>query len=125
MKVLMICDLEDWILGKIARRLQQLLSPKIYVTVLVSHSSDFKSQFFSLQKEHDVVHFLSPWDFFNIANHIHKPCAVTLWHMVDWSDFKKNSRRIDALCVGSEQWMKISKNHIPEKLPLTRIHYGL
>jgi glycosyltransferase involved in cell wall biosynthesis len=121
----MICDLDDWILGKIAKQLSLILKEEIKITILVSHSRDFHAKLSRLQTENDVVHFLSPWDFFNVAKTIYLPCVVMLWHMVDWSEFQKHSQRIDTLCVGSKQWLQLSQSYVSQELPVMRVHYGL
>lgn len=125
LRVLLVADLEDWILGRLARHLSQLLSDRMQITVLVSHSKGFQTSFDELQRQHDVVHFLSPWDFFDMADRTFLPCVVTLWHMVDWSPFEAHADRIDTLCVGSEQWLQRVTNHVPRNLPVRRMRYGL
>src|ERR687887_1026424 len=101
MRVLLVCDLEDWILGEIARHLARLLADRMQVTVIVSHANGFRSAFDDLQRSHDVVHFLSPWDLFAWSNRTWLPCVVTLWHILDWGAFDAYVSRIDALYVGS------------------------
>jgi glycosyltransferase involved in cell wall biosynthesis len=124
-RVLLIGDIEDWILGKTARQLSRILSKKFSVTVLMSHSENFHARFHSLKSQHDIVHFLSPWDFFELVGKVHKPCVVVLWHMVDWSVFVRHRFRIDTLCVGSQQWLELSRKYMPEAIPTKRIHYGI
>jgi glycosyltransferase involved in cell wall biosynthesis len=126
MKVLLVCDLEDWVLGEIARQLAcRLCSDSLDVRVLVSQSSDFGSILKTMQREYSLVHFLSPWDFFDWADRVCIPCVVTLWHMVDWGAFEPYADRVDTLCVGSQQWLQRVINHIPNQLPVRRMHYGL
>jgi len=125
MRVLLICDLEDWILGEVARNVAQRLSDYMPVTVRASNSDRFQSRFHDLQREHDVVHFLSPWDFYALGKRTSLPTVLTLWHMVDWGLFDTHVDRIDTLCVTSEQWMDRVRTHILPELPTRRVRYGL
>ena len=124
-KILMIADLETWILGEIARKLQVILSKKMQIKILYSHETDFFKHFLHNCSESDVIHFLSPWDFFKLAKFVDKPCVFMLWHMVDWTFFKKYVYRIDTLCVGSQQWLEIVKDYTLPNIPLKRVHFGL
>ncbi len=125
LRILLVCDADDWILGTIAAQLATLLSPTFQFLVLATQSPDFGQRFRIAQSQYDLVHFLSPWDFYSYAEEVTLPCVVTLWHMTDWKIFDKNVSRIDTLCVGSEQWKKLAKSHIPASLPLEKISYGL
>ena len=124
-KILIIADLETWILGEIARQLQLILSKQMQVNILYSHNTNFIKHFMIISHNSDVIHFLSPWDFFEFAKLIDKPCVVMLWHMVDWTIFKQFTHRIDTLCVGSQQWLEIAKDYLPSSTSLKRVHYGL
>jgi glycosyltransferase involved in cell wall biosynthesis len=125
LKILMVCDLDDWVLGDIAKQLSKLMSGFFDITVLVSHSDNFREKFYKLQTQCNVVHFLSPGDFFWIADRITIPCVVNLWHMVNWDIFDKKVSRADTLCVGSDQWLTLALDHIPDNLPVRRMHIGL
>jgi glycosyltransferase involved in cell wall biosynthesis len=125
LKILLVCDLDNWILGEIASQLSKFLSLHFQIRVLVSQSDDFRKILRKVQSHYDVIHFLSPWDFFYFSNQITIPCVVTLWHMVNWQIFDRHVSRIDTLCVGSEQWEIVARNHVPASLPLKKMPYGL
>lgn len=125
LRVLLICDSEGWILCTIARKLSQLLANQVHITLLVSHSQDFVAPLHRLQRDHDVVHFLSPSDFINWHPLVYRPCVVTLWHRVDWTPFDAHIHRADTLCVGSRQWLERLEGHVPPNLPVRRPGYGL
>lgn len=128
-RVLIVADLEDWILGKIARKLAKLLAENscLDVRIIFSNSPNFLSHFVQLQFKYDVVHFLSCYDFLNYAIVTYRPCVVMIWHMIDsdWHLIDKNLFRVDALSVGSEQWFRICKQRLSNGIPLKRLHYGL
>jgi glycosyltransferase involved in cell wall biosynthesis len=104
-RVLLIADLETWILGKIARSLSSRLSKNGYsVTILYSHSKKFLSEFKKEQRNHTLIHFLSPWDFFELYSSTFIPAVVTLWHIVDWKFLIRFRKKIDVLVIASDQW---------------------
>lgn len=125
MKVLLVYDLPDWILASIAKELKEHLGNKYKVTTLASHSSGFKWDLVRHQYRNDVVHFLSPWDFFEYSSYLFKPCVVMIWHMTDWSKFRINENRIDVLTTGSDEWLRRIRNESGWKGSLFRIPYGI
>jgi glycosyltransferase involved in cell wall biosynthesis len=125
MRVLLIADLKDWILGEIGRQLSSILADKLDVALLYSHDPGFHSSFQIHQKNYDVIHFLSPSDFLDFINDTNLPVVVTLWHVADWTLFDAHVDRIDALCVGSQQWRARVRDHIPSSLPVFKMLYGL
>jgi len=127
MRVLLVCDYADWILGTIAARLKSLLSNHMHVTVLVANSERFPALFAWLQPAHDVVHLLSLPLLYKLHRALHRPCVVTLWHVDDWEwpRLKASIDRCDALFVGSQQWHDWIEGYVPDALPMQRMGYGL
>jgi glycosyltransferase involved in cell wall biosynthesis len=124
-KVLLVADLEEWILGHVARHLAPRLAGRAQVNVLYSRSSDFLRLFEAAQKRYDVVHFLSSSDIIDFGRFTYIPCVATLWHMVHWAAFEAVASRIDALFVCSEQWREKVSKHISPALPVRRMRPGL
>jgi glycosyltransferase involved in cell wall biosynthesis len=124
-KIMLICDQPDWILGKIAQEFSFYLANYFNITVLSSTDKTFLKKLRKYQRDADLVHFLSPWDFYKCKNSVFIPCVVTLWHMVDWAVFDPHIARIDALCVGSTQWQNRVNEHILGTFPIVRMPYGL
>ena len=124
-RVLLVADLEDWVLGELARQLARRLPATVCVTSMVSHAPGFARSYRAEQRRHDLVHFLSPWDFFEWAPYTRLPCVVTLWHMIDWQPFDAHAGRIDMLLVGSRQWRERLAEHLPPGTPVDRMPYGL
>lgn len=125
MKILLVCDKNDWILGKIAKQLKNSLEGYFDIVVISSLDKNFVSQLKSLQQTSDIVHFLSPWIYYRYKGYIYLPCVVNLWHMVDWKMFDPHIARIDTLCVGSNQWQTWSDDHLCNNTPIIRMPYGL
>lgn len=125
MKVLLIADRADWILGKIANEYSQRLAGLVNTTVLLSSSKHFVHEFARLQPRHDVIHFLSPWQFYLLSNRTFRPVVLTLWHMVDWHPLETMISRVDTVCVGSHQWLERTKERVPAGLPVLRLPIGL
>ena len=124
-KVLLVADLEQWILGQVALQLSQRLSNYMQVTVLYSRSPGFLASFETLQRRNDVVHFLSSTDVIDSGDITYIPCVATLWHMVNWAPFEECAGRIDALFVCSQQWQQRVVEHIPTNLAVRRMYFGL
>lgn len=128
-KALLVCDLSQWVLGIIANRLSELLSEHMQVTVLTSSDKGFSVAYMSAQTSHSVVHFLSPWDFYQWSAQTYIPCVLTVWHIVDWQPFDRHLKRADAICVGSNQWYEeLVKHGIgtgKENPTIWRMHYGV
>lgn len=125
MRILLVYDLPDWILENIAKNLQKNLSKPWSITILASHSPEFKWNLLRLQCVNDVVHFLSPWDFFENSTLIFRPCAVMIWHMADWKEFHNHKDRIDALTTGSAEWVERIRKEAFWFKSLFRMPYGL
>lgn len=125
MKILLISDLENWILGRMARCLSKKLSGYLDISVLFTDSGDFRTDLARAQLEHDVVHFLSPWDFFKWVASTYRPCIMTLWHVLEWAPFDRHVSRADTICVGSEQWKRRARARFPSNIPIQRLPYGL
>jgi glycosyltransferase involved in cell wall biosynthesis len=124
-RVLLVADLDDWVLGEVARQLTDRLAPTLPVTSLISHDAGFAAAYRAGQRSNTVVHFLSPWDFFTWAPYTRLPCVVTLWHMVDWAPFDRHARRIDALLVASRQWHESVAPRVPPGTPVGTMPFGL
>jgi glycosyltransferase involved in cell wall biosynthesis len=124
-KVLIVYDLPDWILGTIAINLKQFLGYPLEVKIIAAHSEGFKQKLLVLQLWCDVIHFLSPWDFFNHKSLLYKPCCVMLWHMANWNCFDRDCTRIDALMTGSAQWQHLITSNSSWNRNVTRVPYGV
>jgi glycosyltransferase involved in cell wall biosynthesis len=124
-KILLICDLKDWILYQIADQLKHKLSKDFEIIVLISHEENFFADLIKNKENADIVHFLSPWDFFEWGKYIDRPIVVTVWHMVDWKVFDQKFARIDLITTGSEQWKRKLGDHILNKIPIYRLVYGI
>lgn len=125
MRILFVCYENDWILHKIASSLSSLYEPRIQAKVLAVQETDFASRFVQEQKNHDIVHFLSPGTFASLHRNTFIPCAVTLWHIEKWDAFDAAVTRADLLFVGSRQWMDYTKDHVPSTLSMHRMMYGV
>jgi glycosyltransferase involved in cell wall biosynthesis len=125
MKVLLIADIPDWILGKIGCKLSKLLSKYMEVTLIFSRAPGFHNELIKYQENNDLVHFLSSTDIIDFYKYIYIPCVATLWHMVNWGLFDVCSNRIDSLFVCSKQWQDRVISHIPKGLLYRRMRYGL
>jgi len=121
----MIADHKDWILAKIAQKLSEMLSPSLDVCVLYAVSSNFRKELYARVRKVDIVHFLSPWVFYDYKGVVSRPCVVTMWHMVDWSMFTPHVNRLDALYLSAKQWVEWSKPYVPKDVPVFRMPYGL
>lgn len=123
----MISDSDSWILGKIAKQYTIALADVegISLTAIASNADGFTERFKNLQRSHDIVHFLSPWDYYERVDDVCLPCIVNIWHMVDWSYFDPHLERIDLICSGSEQWAERTAKHIDSKVPVLKFDYGL
>jgi glycosyltransferase involved in cell wall biosynthesis len=124
-KVLLVCDQRNWILGKIARQLSNRLDGAFDITFIARSDDAFLAKLRSLQNRVDLVHFLSPGEYLKCRAFTYLPCVVTLWHMVDWKYFDPYIARIDTLCVGSNQWQERVQTRISSALPIVRMPYGL
>jgi glycosyltransferase involved in cell wall biosynthesis len=125
LKVLIVYDLPDWILANIAEKYMEHLGHECKITTLQSRSPGFIWELIRSQYKNDIVHFLSPGDFFLNSAYVFKPCVVMIWHMADWSEFKKHYLRIDALTTGSDEWLRRIKDEISWGKKLVRIPYGI
>lgn len=104
LRIALCCDRPDWILGEIARNVQKTLSSKTdRLAVKVFSAPQTSADLMVLEKESDVIHFLSPWDFKRLGNLVRKPVVVTYHHLVDWGLFDEFHSRADAICTTNNQ----------------------
>lgn len=114
MKVLLIPDQIQWILGTIAREIAKW-NPELDFTIVSeayinSHIDDPRSFFNSF----DVVHFLFNFIYGHYGHAIHSATISSIHHVTDWETVKGNMLA-DMVVVGSREWEKylISKG-VPE-----------
>lgn len=105
MNVALIYDLEDWILGSIARSMKEHIEIASDVRYQLYQSPRTVKQFRSILNICDAVHFLSPWNFFQFSSFSYKPTIVTIHHLGE--DAKKQlhlkAQQIDAICFTNTQ----------------------
>jgi len=127
MTVLLVCDLEDWIMGEIARNLARLLAPEMRVTLLVAERVGFARELERLQATADVIHFLSAYNFFEHHKRVGGPCVVTIAHVADdnWPLFDRHAARMDAVSAMSQEWHRRLVERLPGGLPIRHTRFGL
>jgi glycosyltransferase involved in cell wall biosynthesis len=125
MRVLLVCDLAHWVLGTVGRGVAGRLAAHARVRLVEANRPRFVRRFLAAQFGCDVVHFLSPWSYLDLRDVTWRPCAVNLWHMVDWRPFDAGAAGIDCLLVASRQWTERARGHVPPDLPIARMPLGL
>ncbi|NJN67994.1 MAG: glycosyltransferase family 4 protein [Chloroflexaceae bacterium] len=126
LRVLIVCDREYWVLCEVARNLQRVLSSDdMHITVLVEIQEDIEYLYTQEQLRHDVIHLLGLGSLYYQHQRLFLPCVATLWHMEEWTRFDATIYRADTLFVCSQQWIDLSKDHIPTGLPVRRMRYGV
>lgn len=103
--VALIYDLEDWILGAIARSMKKHVEVTSDFNYRLYRSPQTVKEFRSILDISDVVHFLSPWNFFQFSSLSYKPTVVTFHHLGE--DAKRQlhlkAKQIDAICYTNSQ----------------------
>lgn len=104
LRIALCCDRPDWILGEIARQIRDTLKRNCAsVVVCVCTAPTTKTELDKLAWGHDLIHFLSPWDFRNWGAELTTPTVVTYHHVVDWDLFDDYHAVADSLCVTNRQ----------------------
>ncbi len=125
MRVVLVADLAEWVLGDVAAQLARRLAGKLQIELLYSRAQGFPQALAEAQARSDVVHFLSSTDSADFGKLVYLPCVATLWHMVDWTAFDRGASRIDALFVGSAQWQERVAAHVDPRIGVARLGYGV
>jgi glycosyltransferase involved in cell wall biosynthesis len=126
-RAVIVPDLEDWVLGDIARRLKEFHADSIDITVLPADHPDFHRALEREQHRADVVHVLSPWVFLRHSQRIGRPCVVTIAHLVDesWSLVLPHANRMDAVSAMSSAWRDRLETRLPPGLETRHTRFGL
>ncbi len=125
MRVLLVCDSDSWILCRIARHLAEIAGTSLDIHVLVANQEDSLRHLHVLQKQCDIIHFLSPWDLFALQKYVYIPCVLTIWHVVDWTPFESALGHIDAVCTSALQWREYVRHRILSNMPIGSMPFGL
>lgn len=125
MKVLMICDDMNWVLGILAQKLASRFRDNVDITILSSRGSGFSSDLRNLSREHDVIHFLSPWDFFAGFHEVNLPIVLTVWHVVDWTPFLRHLWIADGILVSGHLWKSKLEHHVARNIPIGDMPFGI
>lgn len=124
MRVLVVIDTEDWILGEIARKWVQYSGDNLRIEHLAADKRGFRSALAQAQYKVDAVHFLSPWEFKGFHQMVWRPCSLTIWHVVNWANMDGMRDQWDLVSTGSKQWAQNIASHFHDEHVL-RVPYGL
>lgn len=104
-RVTLIFDRPDWVLGEIALYLKDYLNRRSTRLAIDTCQSPMNYDELLLIESHsDIIHFLSPWDFYHYASLLLRPCVVTVHHLVNTEEFSRTRHHAHAVCVPSKQW---------------------
>jgi glycosyltransferase involved in cell wall biosynthesis len=126
MKILLIADKEDWILGTIARALKENIR-SLEIDILYSDDRSSWGKFLKNQWRYDVIHFMYQGSYLVMKKYLYRPCAVNLWHLDDPSQAAEifTNLQIDVLCIPSHQWFEKTKEYVPGNLAVFELKYGI
>ena len=124
-KIAIIYDLDEWILGTIAREMMTFLSGKLSYQLSPIPDPNNIESFISIQQEYDALHFLSPWVFLKYASHIERNCLVTIHHVGTELNHKLPLivKKSTLICTTNSQAGAILNKFTGSGVPLTR--YGV
>ncbi|CAN5306052.1 hypothetical protein BH09SUM1_BH09SUM1_11350 [soil metagenome] len=126
-RVLLVYDLEEWILGAIARELRARLDGREGLLVTTCGVGSLRDKTIRAD-DFDVVHFLSPWDFFSNAQAVEKAIVCSVHHIGSKARemLRLHAIRADAMGAMNEQ----TQQALTELLgatgpPIFLTHFGL
>lgn len=126
LRAALVYDVEGWILHYIAESTAAILAGSGVLAARAVHCPESPAAWRALVAECDVVHFLSPWNFFRWGAMLPRPQAVTVHHLTanTVEAIKRQGAGIDALVYTNEICAGQLRALLPEKEPhLAR--YGL
>jgi glycosyltransferase involved in cell wall biosynthesis len=126
MRILIIADREDWVLGTIAQAIK-LNIHNLNVGILYTEDRQVKEKFLSSQWYYDVVHFMYEGAYLALKKYLFRPCAMILWHLEDssYSQHLFEDHRVDALSIPSHQWVEYTKKYVPADLSVYELKCGI
>ena len=104
-KVALVYDRADWVLGEIAAHVRRNLnarSTRLRVDTYCPPGD--AAELDRIEQNCDVIHFLSPWNFYDWHGVVARPCVVTVHHLVTYDRFARSQHRADAVCVPHASW---------------------
>jgi len=114
-RVALIYDLPDWVLGEIAFSLEENLNKRSEILEVTSYQSPQKYfDLLTIELQNDIIHFLSPWDYYKYFQAVIKPSVVTIHHLVTFEQFEGTKDGASAICTQSRQWFtRLKKELLP------------
>lgn len=127
-RVALLYDLDDWILGKIARELVDSLGNTHGLSLVALRSPTSASECDALQRSTDVLHFLSLWEYLKVSSFLYRPNVVTIHHIgsTAYSLLSNGTIQADAYCATNKQCHDTLKS-MPwfQDKPIFRTPYAL
>lgn len=126
--VAIIYDLDDWILGTIAREMVANLHDKTGFHLVAIKGPKTRRDWQRVQEEHQILHFLSPWIFLENRKFIYRSTVVTVHHIGSIAHELLSTLDLDinALCTTNHQCREMLQS-IPKLIgkPITLTPYAL
>jgi len=100
LRVALLYDNKTWVLGTIADQIQRHVARAGVVDIHPLHASLSRGGVPHLLRTHDLVHFLSPGDFYRIGPAVAAPTVITVHHVASRVKVRLNSTGYlaDILC---------------------------
>lgn len=110
-RVALLYDTQAWILNYIALSLQKHVSRSGGVEIVPLQAPRKRRELLPLVREYDVIHFLSPGDFYRLGPATTRPSVVTVHHVATRINTRLNelAHETDALCVINKEAEALTK----------------